>query len=186
MNAGTTTQALRSICTPAQHTQANKTKPVALVELGHGPHGKTALLEFPDGWQRTIDLVTPFDGWHPLFADLALGDRQRLRDHVTPEFVNHPDGTQSRPDPLSFVRRVHSARGKHLHWNYFDIPAQDYAQGATTGYRCAVGLLEALALGHGPHIQLYRVLESAAQASGEGIQETNRRAAGVGFMEVVV
>ena len=185
MNAGTTTQALRSICTPEQHAQANKTKPVALVELGHGPYGKTALLEFPDGWQRTIDLVTPYDGWHPLFADLAVGDRQRLRGHTTPEFANHPDGTQSRPDLLSFVRRVQSARGKFLRWDHFEVPAQDFYQGAVTGYQCAAELLEALALGHGPHIQLNRLLQSAAQASGEGFQKTNRRAAGNAFMEIV-
>lgn len=186
MNAVTTTQAVRSLCTPAQHVQADKTKPVTLVALGHGPHGKTALIEFPGGWQRTIDLASQFDGWHPLFSDLPQDDRQRLRDHAEPAFVNHPDGTQSRPDPLSFVRRVQTARGKLLHWNYFDVPAQDYAEGTATGYRCAAELLEALALGHGPHIQLHRVLESAAEAAGKSFHGTSRNAAARAFLEIVV
>ena len=185
MNAVTTTQAVCNLCTPAQHLQADKTKPVTLVALGTGQHGKTALLEFPGGWQRTIDLATQFDGWHPLFSDLPPVDRQRLRDHAEPAFVNHPDGTQSRPDPLSFVRRVQTPRGKLLHWNYFDVPAQDYAEGSATGYRCAAELLEALALGHGPHIQLHHVLASAAQATGEDFHGTNRRAAAVTFLEIV-
>lgn len=185
MSLGTTTQALRSICTPAHHIQANKTKPVALVALGHGQHGKTALLEFPDGWQRTIDLVTPFDGWHPLFAELSQYERQFLRDHATPEFVNHPDGTQSRPDPLSFVRRVQSACGRLVCRNYFDVPAQNYAEGITTGYRCAAELLEALTLGHGPDIPLHGVLESASQATRESLQENSRHTAACAFLEIV-
>ena len=185
MIPGIITQALRSICSPAHHIHADKTKPVALVALGHGQHGKTALLEFPDGWQRTIDLITPFDGWHPLFADLKQYERQFLRDHATPEFVNHPDGTQSRPDPLSFVRAVQSACGRLLRWNYFDVPAQDYAEGTTTGYLCAAELLEALTLGHGPDIPLYCVLESASQATRESLQENSRHAAASAFLETV-
>jgi hypothetical protein len=186
MNTTTTTQAVRSLCTPAQHAQADKSKPVMLLALmNDGPHGKAALVEFPGGWQRTIDLLTQFDGWHPLFSDLPQDDRQRLRDHAIPAFVNHPDGTRSRPDPLSFVRQVQNARGKFLHWNYFDVPAQDYAEGAVTGYRCAAELLAVLELGHGPHTQLQRVLENVAQAAGEGFNNANRRAAAVAFLEIV-
>lgn len=186
MTTTTTAQAVRNLCTPAQHAQADKSKPVMLLALmNDGPHGKAALLEFPGGWQRTIDLVTQFDGWHPLFSDLPQDDRQRLRDHAIPVFVNHPDGTRSRPDPLSFVRQVQNARGKFSHWNYFDVPAQNYAEGVVTGYRCAAELLEALALGYGPHIQLHHVLTSAAQAAEEGYNSVNRRAAAVAFLEIV-
>ena len=185
MNAVTTTQAARSLCTPAQHAQADKAKPVILLALGTGPHGKTALLQFPEGWQRTIDLVSEYDGWHPLFANLQPDDRQRVRDHVIPEFIKHSDGTQSRPDPLSFVRWVQTSRGKLLHWNYFDVPAQGYAEGAATGYRCASELLEALALGHGPYIRLLHILESAAEAATEDFHGTNRRAAAATFLEIV-
>lgn len=181
----TTAQAVRALCTPAQHAQADKAKPVLLLALGAGPHGKTALLEFPEGWQRTIDLVTEFDGWHPLFDDLQQKDKWRLRNHAAPAFVTHTDGTQSRPDPLSFTRRVQSAGGKLLSFTYFDVPAQDYAQGRATGYRCAAELLEALALGHGPHISLNFVMEEVAEAEKEDFYGTNRRAAAAAFLEVV-
>ncbi|CAN5154096.1 hypothetical protein BH10PSE16_BH10PSE16_43240 [soil metagenome] len=181
----TTAQAVRNLCTPEQHAKADKTKPVTLVALGTGPHGKTALLTFPGGWQRTIDLATPFDGWHPLFADLPQDDRQRLRDHAAPAFVSHPDGTQSRPDPLSFIRRIRNARGTLLHWNCFDVPKETHADGAATGYRCAAELLELLALGYGPHISMWRVLEEVAEAAKEDFYGTNRRAAAVAFLEVV-
>lgn len=111
MNITMTAQAVRSLCTPAQHVQADKSKPVILLALmNDGPHGKAALVEFPGGWRRTIDLATQFDGWHPLFDDLPQEDKAQLREHVRARFVNHPDGTRSRPDLLSFTRRVESAR----------------------------------------------------------------------------
>lgn len=181
----TKSQAVPSICTPEQHAQANKTKPVMLLELGTGPHGKTALLEFPDGWQRTIDLLTEFDGWHPLFDGLPQEDGARLRLHVKAPFVTHPDGSKSRPEPLSFMRRVKSARGKLMQVNCFDVPAQDYCAGAATGYRCAAELLEALALGHGPNIPLTRVIEEAIEAKNEDFYGVNRRAAAAVFLGIV-
>ena len=65
--------------TPARHIAEGVTKPTRLLELGTGEHGKTALLEFPGGWQRTIDLPTEADAWHPLFSELPQADVQRLR-----------------------------------------------------------------------------------------------------------
>lgn len=186
MTTTKTAHTVRSCCTPAQHAQANKSKPVSLLALvNDGPHGKAALLEFPSGGQRMIDLVTQFDGWHPLFADLSPDDRQRLRDHATPAFTNHPDGTRSRPDPLSFTRRVQDARGSLLRFAWFDVPAQDYAEGTATGYRCAAELLEALALGHGPHIQMGRILTQAGEALQECFHGASRRGAAAAFLEVV-
>ena len=185
MTDTTISQAVRGICTPAQHTQTHKTKPVILLALGVGPHGKTALLEYPEGWQRTIDLVTEFDGWHPLFSDLQPEERKRLREHVRPAFIAHKDGTQSRPDPLSFMRRVHTARGSIMKFTYFDVPLETYEDGAITGYRCAAKLLDALALGHGPHISIRKVLEEVAEAEKGEFYGTNRRAAAASFMEEV-
>lgn len=181
----TSSQSVRSICTPEHHAKSNKAKPVILLALGTGPHGKTARLEFPEGWQRTIDLATQFDGWHPLFADLQQEDKHRLRDYVKAPFITHPDGTQSRPDPLSFTRQVETTRGKHLRFTYFDVPAQGCAEGAATGYRCAAELLEALALGHGPVISISNVLEEVAKAKKEGFDGVNRRPAAAAFLEVV-
>jgi hypothetical protein len=180
-----TAHTVRSLCTPAQHAQAFQAKPVRLLALGTVSHSKTALLEFPGGWERTIDLVTEFDGWHPLFCDLAPEDTQRLRVHTEPAFVKQPDGTLSRPDPLSFLRRLKSARGQAVRWRYFDVPAQDYCEGTATGYRCAAELLEAMALGYGPHIQLREVLEEAAQAAKEGAGGDSRCGAAGAFLRVM-
>lgn len=176
---------VRSLCTPAQNAQAFQAKPVRLLTLGTGPHGKTALLEFPGRWQRMIDLVTEFDGWNPLFCDLAPEDVQRLRVHTESAFVKQPDGTLSRPDPLSFLRRLKSARGQAVRWRYLDVLAQDYCEGTTTGYRCAAELLDMMALGYGPHIALREVLEEVAQAAKESTGCASRCAAAGPFMRVM-
>lgn len=176
---------MRGLCTPEQHAQTHKVKPVILLGLGTGPHGKTALLEFPEGWQRTIDLLTEFDGWHPMFDDLSTKDRRSLHEHVEAPFTTHPDGTKSRPDPLSFIRRVETGRGKFLRYNYFDVPAQDYAEGAATGYRCAAELLAALALGHGPVISIFQVLAEVAEAKKGSFDGVNRRAAAAAFLGIM-
>lgn len=181
----TSSQSVCSMCTPEQYAKSGKSKPVLLVELGAGPHGKTALLEFPEGWRRTIDLLSEFDGWHPLFNDLPQEDKQRLRNHVRASFVTHPDGTQSRPEPLSFIRRVHSARGKRVEFTYFDVPLEKYGDGAITGYRCAAELLNAMAMGYGPHISMILVMEEAAEARREDFYGINRRSAAAAFLEVV-
>ena len=108
MSTNTTAQVVRSLCTPEQHTKTHKTKPVTLLALGTVPYGKTETLEFPDGWQRIFDMVTEFDCWHPLFADLQYEDAKRLQGHERAAFVEHQDGTLSRPDPLLFMCRVDS------------------------------------------------------------------------------
>lgn len=187
MSDTTTAQAVRGIRTPEQHAQANKTKPVTLLALGTGPHGKTALLEFPEGWQRTIDLTTEFDGWHPLFDDLPEDDRRRMTraGHVRAPFVIHEDGTQRRPAPLSFTRDVRTACGRYLESNYFDVPEQGFDDGAITGYHCVAELLEALALDHGPFIPLPYVLREVSEAANRRSYGTGRRAAAESFMEVV-
>ena len=184
MSTTTTAQAVRSLCTPEQHTKTHKTKPVTLLALGTGPYGKTATLEFPEGWQRTIDLVTQFDGWHPLFDDLPCEDGKRLREHTQAALVKHTDGTLSRPNPLSFMRRVETARGHFVKFTYFDIAAQDCLDGAATGYRCAAELLEALAIGHVPHISLRHLMTEVVEAEKEAYSGVNRRAAAAAFAEV--
>lgn len=177
-------QAVRGICTPEQHSQTNKTKPVILLALGTGPHGKTALLQFPEGWQRTIDLPTEFDGWHPMFDALQEDDMQRLRKHVRAPFVIHQNGTQSRPSPLSFTRDVQTTRGRWLKSNYFDVPAQEHGEGTITGYHCAAELLEALGLGYGPFIPMRFVLQEVVEAAKGGGEGASRSAAAKSFLDV--
>ena len=177
-------QAVRGICTPEQHSQTNKTKPVILLALGAWPHGKTALVEFPEGWQRTIDLPTEFDGWHPMFDALQEDDMQRLRKHVRAPFVIHQNGTQSRPSPLSFTRDVQTTRGRWLKSNYFDVPEQERSDGAITGYQCAAELLDALSLGYGPFIPVHFVLAEVVKAAKGSFYGASRSAAATSFLDV--
>lgn len=108
MSSNTTAQVVRSLCTPEQHTKTHKTEPVTLLALGTGRYGKTATLKFPNDWQRSFEMVTEFDCWCPLFSDLQYEDAKRLRGHRWAAFVEHQDGTLSRPDPLLFMCRVDS------------------------------------------------------------------------------
>lgn len=103
--------------TPTHHASAHKTKPVRLLALGTGPHGKTALLEFPEGWQRTIDLPTQADAWHPLFDELAADDK----DTLTQRWVCSPlhiDAVTHDPHEGNFGRllRFQTTLGKWVTW----------------------------------------------------------------------
>ena len=171
--------------TPAQHIKEGVTKPTRLLELGTGEHGKTALLEFPGGWQRTLDLPTRADAWHPLFSELPKEDVQRLRKHVAHPIIRHPDGTRTRRGALSFVTEEINRVGGWTGERVFDVPAEDYYAGSVTGYRCAAELLEALARGYGPHIIKSYVIKAALQASDEPHGKPSRRGAGTAFLAIV-
>ena len=171
--------------TPAHHVKEGVTKPTRLLELGTGEHGKTALLEFPGGWQRTMDLPTEADAWHPLFSELPQADVQRLREHVAQPIIRHPNGTRTRRGALSFFTQEISRVGGWTGERCFDVPAEDYYAGSVTGYRCAAELLEALARGYGPHIPMQHIITEALQASKEPYGKPSRCGAGGAFMEVV-
>lgn len=172
--------------TPAHHASVSKAKPVRLLALDTGAHGKTALLEFPEGWQRTIDLPTQADAWHPLFDDLTQAERNRLRAHVAHPVVRHADGTRTREGALPFITEVISGRGCVTGERYFDVPAEDYGAGNLTGYRCAGELLKALQRGHGQHICLSRILEEVTAANtDEPVRQPSRRGSAAAFIGVV-
>lgn len=171
--------------TPAHHAQVNQTKPVRLLELGEGPHGKCARFEFPEGWERTIDLPTQADGWHPLFNDLPHEDTMALRRHVLQPVVTGPGGKRKRHAPLSFTTDTVSARGAWIESSHFDVPDEDYGAGNITGYRCAGELLEALQRGYGPHIDVRAIIREASSIVFAGVFKPSRHGAAVGFMEVV-
>lgn len=172
-------------CTPAQHTSTSNTKPVRLLALGDGPHGKTALCEFPEGWQRTIDLPIQADAWHPLFNDLTADDKSKLRKHIDHPVIRHADGTRTRQGALSFITKEISRNGGFAGVRSFDVPAEGYGAGYITGYRCAAELLQALQRGYGPHIFVRDIIEAAMQASNEKSGTASRRSAGYGFLAVV-
>lgn len=171
--------------TPPHHASISKTKPVRLLELGNGPHGKNAFCEFPDGWLRTIDLPTQDDAWHPLFSELPTADLWRLRKYVANPIIRHPDGTRTRKGALSFITEDVDRLGRWRGERRFDVPAEDYYTGRGTGYRCAAELLDVIARGYGPDFSNMQVIEAAFQASNEPFGKPSRRGAGVAFLEVV-
>ena len=185
MSATQTAQAVRGICTPAQHANTSKAKPIKLLELGTGPHGKTATFEFAEGWQRTLDMPIEADAWHPIFEALPQEERFRLIGHTEAPFISHADGTQSRPSPLSFTRRICTARGKLLRFTYFDVPAQSYEEGNITGLKCAAELMEELSRGYGAHLMPSCIVEAAALASSGDYEGKNQCGAANSFLRVV-
>lgn len=188
MNAATHTTAIKAPTpwTPARHAMANQARPVRLLALGGGSHGKTALLEFPEGWQRTIDLPTEADAWHPLFDNLAQEERLKLRQHVAQPVVVRADGNRVKPLGLSFTTSTITARGAWVAYNHFDVPAQEYGAGSITGYRCAAELLAALERGYGPHIDVPSIVrEAAAAARLRSGTAPSRKGAAVAFLSVV-
>ena len=108
--------------TPSAHASTSKAKPVRLLALDDGPQGKTALLEFPEGWQRIIALPTQADAWHPLFDDLTNAERGRLRAHVDHPVIRHPDGTRTKQGALSFITKEISRVGSWTGERCFDVP----------------------------------------------------------------
>ena len=185
MSITQTPQDLRNICTPAQHANTSKAKPIKLLELGTGPHGKTATFEFEEGWQRTLDLPLDADGWHPLFEALVRDDQHRLREFSQAPFIQHADGTKSRPDPLSFTRVVQTGRGKLLRFTYFDVPEQSYEEGSITGLKCAAELMEALSRGYGQGVMLGHIVEAAVRASSGDYAGKSQCGAANAFLRVV-
>ncbi len=171
--------------TPAHHAKVNKTKPIRLLELGEGEHGKNARFEFPEGWQRTIDLPTQADGWHPLFSELSFEERQKLRQHVQQPVVIGPDGVRRQNMGLSFTSRTMNKRGYSQDFNHFDVPAEEYADGRITGYRCGKELLDALKRGYGPHISIRDILKDAVNAKSGGYHGKGQWGAACTFINVV-
>ncbi|SDZ73798.1 hypothetical protein [Acidovorax soli] len=171
--------------TPANHLKDGVTKPIRLLALGTGEYGKTALLEFPGGWQRTIDLPTEADAWHPLFSELSQEDCAKLRSHAAPPVIRRPDGTRTRRGALSFITKdIHRGRWvKRV--NSFDVPAENGCAGSVTGYRCAAELLDALARDYGPCIDKRDIIKAALQACNEPYGKPSRRNAGLAFMDIV-
>lgn len=171
--------------TPAHHAKVNKTKPIRLLELGEGEHGKSARFEFPEGWQRTIDLPTQADGWHPLFSELSFDERKKLHQHVQQPVVIGPDGVRRQNMGLSFTTRTPNKRGYSQDFNHFDVPAEQYATGRITGYRCAKELLDALKRGYGPHIPIRDILKDAVNAKYGGYPDKGQWGAACTFINVV-
>lgn len=81
---------------------------------------------------------------------------------------------------LPFVTETTTPRGRHLSTCYFDVPAQDYGWGWTTGARAFLAVLEQLRLGGGAPITY--IIKEAVCALAETSKAPSRRGAASGFL----
>lgn len=100
--------------------------------------------------------------------------------------VRHADGRRTQRGELSFFTIELNRLGGWKSKNCFDVPVEDYCAGWVTGYRCAAELLTALALNHGPHIDVGKVIKDAVDAGGDPSCKPGRHGASAAFMEVMV
>jgi hypothetical protein len=161
----TAIDAVKSLCTPEAHFKTSPQKPTRLLELGSGPDGDWARLEFDGGWQRVIDLPNERDAWHPMFDDLSDSERSSLRDHARPPVVVWPDGRMTQRGALSCVTRTVSKRGQLKGVGYFDVPDEDLCNGRATGLSVAQELLDALKAGYGPYAPAREIILAAMACS---------------------
>ena len=185
MSTTQTAQAMRGICTPAQHANTSKAKPIKLLELGIGPHGKTATFEFTEGWQRKLDFLIDADAWHPLFDELPQVERVQLREFIQAPFIEHADGTMRKTQEVSFNTEIRTKKGRYIDTKYFDVAEEEYSQGRITGLKCASELLNVLARGYGSGVFMEEILKAAAIAANEKFSNFGRRDAGSAFLEIV-
>lgn len=171
--------------TPEHHATAKQPKPIKLLELGTGNHGKCARFVFPEGWERCIDLPTEADAYHPIFDDLPSADRTSLRKHAESPVMTGANGVKTQQRALSFTTRTVGRGGYTLDFNEFDVPEESYCDGFITGYRCAGELLEALKRGYGPYIDARSIVRAAALAACQKGEKISRHGAAAAFMTVV-
>lgn len=100
--------------------------------------------------------------------------------------VRHADGRHTQQGELSFFTIELNQVGGWKSKNCFDVPVEDYCAGRVTGYRCAAELLTALALNHGPHIDVGKVIKDAIYAGRDPSSKPGHHGASAAFMEVMV
>lgn len=171
--------------TPAVHQSASKARPIRVVSMGDGPHGKQVVCEFPDGWQRTIDLPTEVDAWHPLFDNLPKDQKHALHSFAKPAAYVDANGVRKRRDGVSFITSEVGRNGGCKKYRWFDVPDEEHGAGQITGYRAAGELLEALARGYGPNISVGHILKEVFTASDESYSNPSRRGAAAAFAWVL-
>ena len=172
--------------TPAVHQSLSKARPIRVVSLGDGPHGKLVVCEFPDGWQRGLDLPEEHDAWHPVFSDLPEDQLWALRRFCAPAPYVDANGVRKRRDGVSFITVEVGRHGGAKKARWFDVPDEEYGAGQITGYRAAAELLEALNRGYGPSISVGHILRDVFVArEEESFEKPSRRGAASAFTWVV-
>jgi hypothetical protein len=142
-----------------QHLSST-TRPVKLIELGAGPRGKFARIEFEDEVTRPIYLPLLADACCPLFDSLTSRERLAIYKHFnphTPEVL--PDGNVKRRQSPSFNSRTETKHGKHLGFNSFDVEPATHDDGFVEGLRLAKEYLAALSVSNF-HIVTFREIVS--------------------------
>lgn len=153
-------------------------KPVKLLELGDGPKGKFARIEFADEVSRPIYLASMEDAWHPLFDALTWDDRWKIRRHqnpIAPETL--PDGCVKEFNYLSFQSSTHTKRRRYIASSNFDVPAQSRCDGLVTGMSAAMEYMRALSLPNFRASLLGCVSDMAPFLNEEGDDPSRRHAA---------
>ena len=162
--------------TPTQHAKVSPLKPVKLLALGTGEHGKTATFLFDGGWQREMDITGPVDAWHPLFMDLAYADSHALIEHAAIKTPLADGMVKVQDGPLSFVTETQTKRGKKLIFDYLDVPIEHYGPGRITGGKAALELVCCLKSGGGRGIDLPSIIQGASNAAvGSCLREASKR-----------
>lgn len=172
------------------HTASSPLKPARLLELKSSEQGAEALIEFDGGFGRWMH-VDRVSAWHPLFDSLQATDRNRLRRHCE-EKQALPDGNlRVLTGPLSFVSERRTPRGRYIEKSRFDVPAEDYHDGAITGIRAAgemLALLKARPEDLVVRSWLNKSLEEAGVLShGQfpDLDEHSKRSAAVSYLRVM-
>ena len=127
--------------TPEFHASTSNLRPLKLLALSEGDHGKRALFEFNGGFQRHIDIAGPTDAWHPIFSELNLNDAHKLREYVAIKDFLQKGEVKFRASPLAFISRTLDKDGARVSDNFLDVENEEYMKSSMTGARCALELL---------------------------------------------
>lgn len=130
----------------AQHLSST-VKPVKLIELGTGQHGKFVRIEFANEMTRPLYIPTMADAWHPIFDNLPAIERWKIRDFFNPfEPEILPDGNVKTRFNLSFVTRTCTKKGKFVSQNNFDVQDHGLVDDHVVGIKMAAEYMAALSL----------------------------------------
>lgn len=170
---------------PEKLRKIGHSKPIRLLELGEGQHGKYALCEFPGGWGRKVGLRARVDAWHSWFWELPSKDRQRIQEHVGFVIRKSPKGVRKQSMGLSFATRPITRRGFAEKIDFFDVPEEVRSAGIATGYRAAAELFHDLRLGGESDWMLRGILRDVVMSEATAEGSPSKEGAASAFMEVV-
>lgn len=141
------------------------------LEMCAGKHAVDAIRRFAEKMGGCVR-----DGHHRPLSEKALAAvAATIDDAITqrrkakqPMRIYQADGTYKVAEPLSFVTRHYTARGRFLGFNHFDVEAMDPSSGAIAGYECARELLAYRNAHRAAHLSIASSIEAAMHLYGKG------------------